>query len=72
VGTRSWRSRPELTSRAAAEATLQDWSGPISLSSEGTFMTFGAVAIELSVPPTMRVAPGPPHETPFETIAFSA
>ena len=63
---------PMLTSRAAVEETLADTTVPISLTADRPVMTFGAVAIELSVPPRMRVAPGPPHTTPFVDVPFSA
>jgi hypothetical protein len=63
---------PALTSRAAVEAALADTTVPISIAPDRSWMTFGAVAMELSVPPRMRVTPGPPHTTPFVDVPFSA
>jgi hypothetical protein len=60
-----------LTSRAALEGVLADTTVPISLSPDRPSMTFGAVAMELSVPPRLRIAPGPPHTTPFVDVPFS-
>lgn len=50
------------------EAALTDTSAPISRSAEHSFMTFGAMAAELSSPPKVRFAPGPPHERPFVEV----
>ena len=35
-------------------------------------MTFGAMAAELSSPPVVRFAPGPPHERPFVEVVVPA
>jgi hypothetical protein len=32
------------------------------------FVTFGAMAAELTVPPRVHFAPGPPHATPFVEV----
>ena len=50
---------------------LADTSVPVSLEPGREVMTFGAVSIELSVPPRLRVAPGPPHVTSFVEVQFS-
>jgi isopenicillin-N N-acyltransferase-like protein len=47
------------------QALLRDRTVPVSLSSERSFMTFGAVVYECDTPARMWLAPGPPHETPF-------
>jgi len=64
-------SESEEVDRAVVEDVLADTSVPVSLTPGRGVMTFGAVCIELSVPPRMRVAPGPPHQTPFVEVQFS-
>ena len=54
------------------ERLLADTSVPVSLAPGRGSMTFGAVSMELTVPPRMRVAPGPPHSTPFVDVQFSS
>lgn len=49
---------------------LQDRSVPISLATNRSLMTFGAVVYECAAPPAMWLAPGPPHETPFAEVAW--
>lgn len=62
----------ELTEGAATlddiETALTDTTAPISRSAAHGFMTFGAMAAELSSPPKVRFAPGPPHERPFVDV----
>ncbi len=62
---------PSVTSQAAVEEALADTSVPVSLARGDGFMTFGAVSMELTTPPRMRVAPGPPHCTPFVDVGFA-
>jgi hypothetical protein len=50
---------------AGVQELLRDRTVPVSLASERSFMTFGAVIYECDVPPQMWLTPGPPHETPF-------
>jgi hypothetical protein len=50
------------------ETALTDTSAPISRSIARGHMTFGAIAAELSSPPVVRFAPGPPHERPFVEV----
>jgi predicted choloylglycine hydrolase len=38
----------------------------------GAGITFGSVIMELSVPPILHLAPGPPAETAYRTYAFGA
>lgn len=47
---------------------LMDRTVPVSLEASSPSMTFGAVVYECSVPPTMHVALGPPHQTPFHQV----
>ncbi len=35
------------------------------------WLTLGSVIMELAVPPTLHLAPGPPDETPYATYCFS-
>ena len=49
---------------------LEDCEAPISRAPKSGFMTFGGTSIGLSVPPTVRVTPGPPHETPWTEISW--
>ncbi len=61
---------PTLDGQAAVERVLANTSVPVSLAPGAEFMTFGAVSMELTVPPRFRVAPGPPHCTPFVEVPF--
>lgn len=61
---------PTLDGQAAVEQVLVDTSVPVSLAPGSGFMTFGAISMELTVPPRLRVAPGPPHDTPFVEVPF--
>ncbi|MCC6314592.1 MAG: 6-aminopenicillanic acid acyl-transferase [Thermomicrobiales bacterium] len=61
----------EATSQTAIEAVLNDETAPISLTARGGYMTFAAVSMELSTPPRFRVAPGPPHQTPWQQVLFT-
>jgi len=61
---------PTLDGQAAVERVLADTSIPVSLAPGTGFMTFGAISMELTAPPRLRVAPGPPHCTPFVEVPF--
>lgn len=47
---------------------LADTTAPISREPLRGFMTLGAMAAELSSPPTVRFSPGPPHQRPFAEV----
>ncbi|HZS93599.1 MAG TPA: C45 family peptidase [Chloroflexota bacterium] len=55
-----------------AESLLSSRETPISLGrDEGTdSMTLGSLVMELSVPPILHLAPGPPNETPYRRWTF--
>jgi isopenicillin-N N-acyltransferase like protein len=55
---------------AGIQQLLADRTTPISLGAERRSMTFGAVVYESSVPPTMWLAPGPPHLKAFRHIPW--
>jgi len=52
------------------ESALADTTAPISREPKNGFMTFGAMAAELSSPPAVRFAAGPPHLWPFVEVSF--
>lgn len=54
------------------ERALTDTTAPISRSAAHGFMTFGAMVAELSVPPTVHFAAGPPHERGFVNVEVPA
>lgn len=54
------------------ERALTDTTAPISRAAANGFMTFGAMVAELSLPPTVRFAAGPPHAQPFVQVAALA
>jgi isopenicillin-N N-acyltransferase-like protein len=56
--------------RTGIEELLSDEAAPISRVPRGGSMTFGATVIECSAPPVIRVAPGPPHQTPWIDVGF--
>jgi hypothetical protein len=64
----------ELAAGAATlddiETALTDTTAPISRSPSHAFMTLGAMAAELSVPPRVAFAPGPPHLRPFVEVSL--
>ena len=66
----------DLTQNAASlddvAGALADTSAPISREPANGFMTFGAMAAELSSPPVARFAPGPPHLRPFVEVTVPA
>ena len=54
---------------AGVQELLADRTTPISLAADRPGMTFGAVVYACEAPARMRVAPGPPHETPFVEVS---
>ena len=56
----------------AAQALLSSCETPISVSreSKGSSMTLGSLVMELSVPPVLHLAAGPPAETPYRRWVF--
>ena len=62
-----------IAGQADIEAILADQSVPISIACvPGRSFTFGATSLALGMPPRMRVAPGPPHSTPYVELSFDA
>jgi hypothetical protein len=60
-----------IAGQADIEAILADQSVPISIAwTPGRGFTFGATSLALGRPPRMRVAPGPPHDTPYVELHF--
>lgn len=57
----------------AVEAVLADREAPISCSREHGWMTFGGTSITWDGDglPAVRIAPGPPHETAWETVGWA-
>lgn len=55
------------------EAALADREAPISVARERGWMTFGGTSIawDGAGPPTVRIAPGPPHETAWQTLRWA-
>jgi hypothetical protein len=62
---------PEVTDVPRVERVLADTTVPVSCAPRRGFMTFGAMTAELSVPPRVRFAAGPPHLTPFADVTFA-
>lgn len=60
-----------VTDQAGVEAALSDTSAPISCEPRNGAMTFGATSLALTVPPKVRIAPGPPHMTDFVEVPFA-
>ena len=62
---------PGLASAADCERLLADREAPLCVLPDGDpWMTFGSVAMELSAPPVVRVAPGPPDRTEWATVTL--
>lgn len=59
-----------VTDAAAIESVLSDRTVPICrVPKQPTdAITFGSIVMELTVPPTVTLAPGPPDRTPYEPI----
>jgi hypothetical protein len=49
---------------------LEDREAPISCERKTGFMTFGGISIGFTVPPTMRVTAGPPHESTWVDVGW--
>ena len=64
------RAAERADSAAEVEAMLADTTAPVSYENSRGYMTFGAIAMELTVPPAVRVAPGPPPVTAWEDVAW--
>ncbi|MFM9105809.1 MAG: C45 family autoproteolytic acyltransferase/hydrolase [Chloroflexota bacterium] len=58
--------------QAGLERLLMDTSAPVSREIGGGYMTFGAISMALSAPPTVRIAPGPPHRTEWAEVGWQA
>lgn len=54
----------------AIEAVLSDRSVPVCKTSADPVRTYASIVMELSVPPAVRVTPGPPERGAYEDIAF--
>jgi hypothetical protein len=56
---------PEVQSAADCEELLADKHAPLCVAPEAGhhWLTFGSIAMELSAPPAVRIAPGPPDRT---------
>jgi isopenicillin-N N-acyltransferase-like protein len=62
-----------IGTQADVEALLADQSVPVSIACKpGRTFTFGATSMMLSSPPQLRIAPGPPHISPFIGLSFDA
>lgn len=63
---------PAAKGRDGVQALLADTTTPVSMANRGAgYMTFGAIAMELSVPPAVRIAPGPPHEAEWQDVGWA-
>ncbi|HET7170404.1 MAG TPA: C45 family peptidase [Gaiellales bacterium] len=60
-------SGAEIGSAADCEELLADSRAPLCVAPESGhgWLTFGSIAMELSRPPAVRIAPGPPDRTPW-------
>jgi hypothetical protein len=58
-------SGPDIGSAADCEELLADRRAPLCVAPEAAhhWLTFGSIAMELSTPPVVRIAPGPPDRT---------
>jgi isopenicillin-N N-acyltransferase like protein len=58
---------PDIDSTDDCERLLADKRAPLCVAPEAdlTWLTFGSIAMELSSPPSVRIAPGPPDRTPW-------
>ena len=50
---------------------LSDREAPVCVSRGSDWMTLGSLIMELSAEPVLHIAPGPPVNTPFHTLAFN-
>jgi hypothetical protein len=58
---------PDIESTDDCERLLADKRAPLCVAPEAehNWLTFGSIAMELSSPPSVRIAPGPPDRTPW-------
>lgn len=65
---------PEVNDIDGIQAVLSDRSVPICRVPrwENDVITLGSVVIEITSPPRVLLAPGPPDRTPYETVGFDA
>jgi isopenicillin-N N-acyltransferase like protein len=65
---------PEIDSAAGCEELMADGRAPLCVAPEAEhhWLTFGSIAMELSRPPAVRIAPGPPDRTPWVDAAPTA
>jgi len=62
----------ELHDLVDVEHILADTTAPVScLAAPDGFMTFGSMAAELTIPPRVHFAPGPPHTTPYVEVGWT-
>ena len=54
------------------ERSLTNTTAPISRAASHGFMTLGAMAAELTIPPRVAFAAGPPHLRPFVEVSLAA
>ena len=52
------------------QQTLSDREVPVCVSRGSDWITLGSLVMELSDQPVMHIAPGPPAETPYQTVTF--
>jgi hypothetical protein len=64
-------SGPDVGSAADCEELLADKRAPLCVAPEAEhhWLTFGSIAMELSGPPVVRIAPGPPDRTAWVDAA---
>jgi hypothetical protein len=62
---------PSIVDQGSIEAALSDRTVPICRVPTGPSdaITFGSIVIELTVPPRVTLAPGPPDRTPYREIS---
>lgn len=60
----------DVADRDGVEATLTDTVAPISCAIRNGFMTFGGTSIACSIPPSVRITAGPPHEATWTPVPF--
>jgi isopenicillin-N N-acyltransferase like protein len=65
---------PGVRSAADCEELLADKHAPLCVAPEAehNWLTFGSIAMELSTPPAVRIAPGPPDRTAWVDAAPAA
>jgi hypothetical protein len=63
---------PEAISLDTIKAALSSHDGPVCIDGDGDKITLGCLVMQLSSPPLLHVAPGPPCSTPFAAHTFGA